>query len=140
MASFGKNTLYVNFSCIEKYNQDLAKVIVENFHRLRPFIRDCIQEFIKLVKAEIVERSDGTKNIFFAAFYNLPKKFIKMRDLRAELIGKLTLFVGTVTRTSEVRPVLLIGTFRCGVCNNVVRNVEQSFIFTTPCICPKNLC
>jgi DNA replication licensing factor MCM6 len=140
MASFGKNTLYVNFSSVEKFNQDLAKVISENFHRLESFLRDCVQEFIQLVKAEIIERSDGTKNIFFAAFYNLSTNPMKMRDLRAESIGKLSSFVGTVIRTSEVRPVLFLGTFRCGVCGNIIRDVKQSFCFTTPCICSNKTC
>lgn len=40
------------------------------------------------------------------AVFNLPATE-KIRDLKANKIGKLTSFVGTVTRTYEVRPELL---------------------------------
>ena len=38
------------------------------------------------------------------------------RELKAENIGQLTSFSGTVTRTSEVRPELLTGSFKCMEC------------------------
>lgn len=38
--------------------------------------------------------------------------------------------MGVVTRTSEVRPELLQGTFKCLDCGNVVKNVEQQFKYT----------
>ena len=37
-----------------------------------------------------------------------------------ERVGKLSCFSGTVTRTSEVRPELYLGAFRCLDCNTVV--------------------
>ena len=47
---------------------------------------------------------------------------------------------GTVTRTSEVRPELFMGCFRCLECGTVIRNVEQQFKFTEPAICPTDTC
>src|SRR5256885_9084627 len=47
---------------------------------------------------------------------------------------------GTVTRTSEVRPELALGTFVCEACNTVVTNVEQTFRYTEPSICPNGVC
>lgn len=63
-----------------------------------------------------------------------------MRDLKAEHIGKLASFTGTVTRTSEVRPELFLGSFRCTQCGTTVRNIEQHFKYTTPCICTNQAC
>ena len=37
----------------------------------------------------------------------------KIRDLKSSKLGKLTSFVATVTRTYEVRPELIAGTFKC---------------------------
>jgi len=37
---------------------------------------------------------------------------------------------GVVTRTSEVRPELLYGTFKCLDCGSVIKNVEQQFKYT----------
>ena len=40
----------------------------------------------------------------------------RLRQLRSLKIGRLSQFVGTVTRTSEVRPELFSGCFRCMTC------------------------
>jgi len=66
---------------------------------------------------------------FSLAFYNLPL-VEGIRDMRTEKIGKLSSISGTVTRTSEVRPELIYGTFVCHECKGVVRDVEQQFKYT----------
>ena len=47
---------------------------------------------------------------------------------------------GTVTRTSEVRPELFMGCFRCLECGTLVRDVEQQFKFTEPLMCTQTAC
>lgn len=66
---------------------------------------------------------------FQVAFNNLPI-VMGIRDLRTEKIGKLISIGGTVTRTSEVRPELVFGTFVCEECKTIVRDVEQQFKYT----------
>ena len=56
------------------------------------------------------------------------------------MLGKLRAFSGTVTRTSEVRPELLYGTFRCDSCGTLVKDVEQDFAYTEPTVCPDATC
>jgi DNA replication licensing factor MCM6 len=80
-----------------------------------------------------------TDKIFTLAFYNLPL-VSRVRQLRTDQIGKLMSISGTVTRTSEVRPELALGTFVCEACNTVVPNVEQTFRYTEPSICPNGVC
>jgi DNA replication licensing factor MCM6 len=63
-----------------------------------------------------------------------------MRQIRATHVGKLTSIKGTITRTSEVRPELLFGTFKCGDCGQMVHDVEQQFKFTEPSTCQNTLC
>ena len=46
------------------------------------------------------------------------------------IIGKLVSISGTVTRTSEVRPELVSGTFTCEACGTEIRDVEQQFKYT----------
>ena len=45
-------------------------------------------------------------------------------------MGKLLAISGTVTRTSEVRPELLFGTFQCPDCQAIIKDVEQQFKYT----------
>lgn len=54
----------------------------------------------------------------------------RLRELTTAEIGKLVSVTGVVTRTSEVRPELLQGTFRCLDCGGVIKHVEQQFKYT----------
>lgn len=80
-----------------------------------------------------------TDKVFTLAFYNLPL-ITRVRQLRTQQIGKLVSVSGTVTRTSEVRPELALGTFICEACNTTVPNVEQTFKYTEPNVCPNQTC
>lgn len=84
-------------------------------------------------------RHQQTDKLFSLAFYNLPL-VSRLRQLRSEHIGHLLSISGTVTRTSEVRPELALGTFICEVCNNTIDNVEQIFKYTEPTQCPNPGC
>lgn len=48
--------------------------------------------------------------------------------------------LGTITKTTEVRPELLIASFSCLVCGAKVKGVEQQFRFTTPKLCTNTNC
>ena len=80
-----------------------------------------------------------TDKIFALAFYNLPL-ISRVRHLRTSNIGQLLSISGTVTRTSEVRPELSLGTFTCEGCRNTIPNVEQTFKYTEPTQCPNTEC
>ncbi|KAI5291612.1 MCM DNA helicase complex subunit mcm6 [Ascosphaera aggregata] len=84
-------------------------------------------------------RHQQTDKVFSLAFYNLPL-VSRLRQLRTEQIGKLLSISGTVTRTSEVRPELALGTFYCEACHATVENVEQVFKYTEPTLCPNPQC
>lgn len=47
---------------------------------------------------------------------------------------------GTVTRTTDAKPELILGTFRCMECSNYVVNVEQQFKYTEPVRCSNSDC
>ena len=63
-----------------------------------------------------------------------------IRDLKSELVGKLTGFTGTVTKTSEVRPELISGSFNCDLCGAKVVGIEQQFRYTQPMKCSNRIC
>ncbi|KAL1981130.1 hypothetical protein VTN96DRAFT_3064 [Rasamsonia emersonii] len=84
-------------------------------------------------------RHQQTDKVFALAFYNLPL-VSRLRQLRTSHIGKLLSVSGTVTRTSEIRPELSLGTFICEACKAPVANVEQTFKYTEPSQCPNPTC
>jgi DNA replication licensing factor MCM6 len=62
----------------------------------------------------------------------------KVRDLKTGNLGRIMAIDGTVTRTTEVKPELSIGTFRCSQCNATCEGIEQQFKFTKPNKCTAN--
>merc|ERR1719261_1763368 len=76
---------------------------------------------------------------FTASFFDLPI-YCGLRELKTEKLGRLITMCGTVTRTSEVKPELLVGTFQCNECMREVSGVEQQFKVTEPAVCPSRNC
>ncbi|GMH69726.1 hypothetical protein TrRE_jg11685, partial [Triparma retinervis] len=87
----------------------------------------------------VAARFEEDRTQFFVSVYNLPS-VLAVRSLRTDKIGQLCSITGTVTRTSDVRPELLTGCFRCGKCGNVERDVEQQFQYTQPLMCTNPRC
>lgn len=50
------------------------------------------------------------------------------------------MFTGTITRSTEVRPELISGVFRCLMCNTLIRGIKQQHKYTTPIICANPSC
>jgi DNA replication licensing factor MCM6 len=142
MLTTNTDTLFVDFDHLKTFDEDLVKVIVRNFHYLDPYLRKAVEEFTREISMKSYEHSFIVeKRPFFVSFYNLPMSHCcKLRDLNADLLGKLVSFSGIVTKTSEVRPELLVATFRCDECSTVIKNIEQDARFTKPCICPNLIC
>ena len=120
-----KTTLFVDFEHINKFTceqateqGDLGEDLLTNYYRFEPWLRR------GLTKVMFDEDPDYAKDkLFFVAFYNLPTTF-KLRDMKTAAIGRLASIYGTVTRSTEVRPELLTGTFRCKECNVIIEHVE----------------
>eukprot|EP00971_Amphidinium_carterae_P053013 1044197-Amphidinium_carterae.1 len=76
---------------------------------------------------------------FTAAFWGL-RNYYGIRQLGAKKLGQLISIKGTVTRTTEKKPELIVGTFQCNECSRTVTGVEQQFKFTMPSGCPAKNC
>ena len=109
--------------------------------RFLPYLRRALQSLVRryeptylyistsLSTSPSASNSSLTTREFSIAFYNLPLTS-GIRDLRMERIGQLISISGTVTRTSEVRPELVSGTFVCEGCRATIADVEQQFKYT----------
>jgi len=60
--------------------------------------------------------------------------------LKTEALGKMSSFEGTITRSTEVRPELITGSFICKLCNTLKKGVLQCFKYTEPKFCEKPGC
>lgn len=70
-------------------------------------------------------RSPRSLNSIWFNHDNQKQQVASIRQLRADKIGRLSAVAGTVTRTSDVRPELLVGAFKCRRCQTGHLGVEQ---------------
>ncbi|KAJ3102958.1 MCM DNA helicase complex subunit mcm6 [Phlyctochytrium planicorne] len=139
-------TVYVDFDHVLNQDEVLANLIQTQFYRIDPYMRKAIQNLVRIHKPTYLRKSSGqnfeesgSMREFTVSWYNL-RGYIGIRKLRMQRLGSLTAMTGTVTRTSEVRPELLFGTFRCSDCNSIIKDVEQEFKYTEPSTCLNPVC
>ncbi|KAF2304615.1 hypothetical protein GH714_035382 [Hevea brasiliensis] len=131
-------TMFIDFSHVMRFNDLLQKAIADEYLRVEPYLKNACKRFVMELKPTFISDDNPNKDIN-VAFFNIP--FSKrLRELTTAEIGKLVSVSGVVTRTSEVRPELLQGTFRCLECGGVIKNVEQQFKYTEPTICVNATC
>ncbi|KAJ2450745.1 MCM DNA helicase complex subunit mcm6 [Coemansia sp. RSA 2336] len=123
--------LEVDFGHILEHDERAAQALVENYLRLEPYMARAAR------RAQ--ERAQGSSGEVFVGLQGVPGAQ-GIRELRSDRIGQLSSVRGTVTRTSEVRPELVQGMFRCGECGTEVGPVEQQFRYTEPSVCDSPLC
>ncbi|OZJ05088.1 hypothetical protein BZG36_01375 [Bifiguratus adelaidae] len=137
-------TLWVDFAHILDQREELAKALQEQYYRLLPFIKRATQNFVAQHVPDYAYMNRGNLGQgatleFSVAIYGLPP-MTRIRELKSAKIGQLLKISGTVTRTSEVRPELVYGTFICQECNNPVKDIEQQFKYTEPTMCTTPMC
>jgi DNA replication licensing factor MCM6 len=124
------------------FDMELAEAIQSDFSRFEPFLRRAIKTFVldhNPELADTVSSSVRQETEYFVAVHNLPS-ILPVRKLRTDQIGRLASVSGTVTRTSEVRPELLVGAFRCNKCGLLAENIQQQYHFTRPTLCRNPRC
>ncbi|KAJ3339717.1 MCM DNA helicase complex subunit mcm6 [Gonapodya sp. JEL0774] len=157
MSKTNKDTVFVDYDHLTDGLQESAYVIQDQYYRLEPYLRQAIRNLVRkhapdyLYVSRTAPNANGgsqgqggpdettTVRDFWISFYNLPV-IKRLRELRTDQMGQLICLSGTVTRTSEVRPELLYGTFKCLDCGTQVKDLEQDFAYTEPPSCPNQTC
>lgn len=152
MKTYEYSTLYVDYQhLLLRENGVLATAILEQYYRFSPFLLKGLHRLLKkyapsLLHTSLLHNTEETvsetstssqanERVFQISFFNLPT-VQRIRDIRSNKIGSLMSILGTVTRTSEVRPELYRTCFTCDLCSAVIEGVEQVFKYTEPTACP----
>ncbi len=145
MSSFS-STICVNFRHVNAYDHELAEAIEGEYVRFEPYLRRAAKKFVLDCHPELERSSAGgsmkdTRVVpsYFVAMYNCPT-ILPVRALRTGTIGRFSSVSGTVTRSSDVRPELLVGSFRCQKCGLVAPDVLQQYHLTRPPLCRNPRC
>ena len=131
-----RTTMFINFSHLATSSvySELAVILITDYYRFEQVLKKALLEFMYKITNENQENK-----VYFISFFKLPS-VEKIRDLKSNRIGKLIAFTGTITRSSEVRPELLYGTFTCAMCGKKIYNVEQQFKYSEPKKCTNLKC
>lgn len=121
----------INMEELKEYSSDLYVDVVSKYLLYA-------DEISKATKMFVMSNFDKSVDVD-VSFFNLGYVF-RLRDLRSAKLGSLVSFRGTATRTTHVRPELVLGAFECKNCKSVVAGVLQQFKYTTPQVCPNHLC
>jgi DNA replication licensing factor MCM6 len=135
------NTIFLDFTHVMQEDMELAEAMQSDYVRFEPFLRRAVLSFVLELHPELDDPSSSTpyNQTYFIAIHNLPT-VLPVRNLRTDRIGRLASVSGTVTRTSDVRPELLVGSFRCSKCGLVAENIQQQYHYTRPNLCRNPRC
>ncbi|KAI8985504.1 MCM2/3/5 family-domain-containing protein [Pilobolus umbonatus] len=138
-------TVFVDYNHVHLYDNHLALTIETQYYRMLPYLKRAVHNVVQRhFPTAIYEHEDtpikfNKTREFTVAFYGLPHTS-RIRQLRTDKIGHLVNMNGTVTRTTEVRPELVYGSFTCNECGAVTTDVEQEFRYTEPLMCQAPTC
>jgi DNA replication licensing factor MCM6 len=130
-----KVTMFIDFSHLLNYRFDetngfsFVTSLVKEYHRFEIYLRKALSQFMN-----DLGHTYAKDRFLQLGYYNMPA-IQKIRDLKVHSLGRLMSIHGTVTRTTEVKPELLLASFKCLECNTLTSNVEQQFKFTEPIRC-----
>jgi DNA replication licensing factor MCM6 len=127
------------------FSADLSDNITQEFYRLEPHLNDAVSSFVwEIERTEHMqeERQGAARAQVRSKYYVGFEGFYpeEVRALNCSHLGKLTCMKGTVTRTTEVRPELIMGVFRCKGCDTLSPKIPQQFKYTEPKKCRRVNC
>lgn len=132
--------MFIDFSHLLNYRFDeqggfsFVSALVKEYNRYEVYLRKAITQFMNDLGHQYAK-----DRYFQIGYYNMPA-IQKIRDLKVQSLGRLMSIHGTVTRTTEVKPELLLASFKCLECNAIISNQEQQFKFTEPIRCSDEKC
>lgn len=137
------STLVVDFQHVVKQDAELAEAIQLEFVRFEPYLQNAAKQFVQHVHPDAFNSNNNNNNLLFVAFFNVTSESNhshSVRTLHSKHIGQLTSLTGTITRTSDIQPELLYGTFVCLKCGLQHTKVSQEFHYTPPSQCRNPRC
>jgi len=134
----------INWEHLQSGNySDLSDIITSDYYRFEPFLRQSVVNYVRDNKPNYVEMDSdsghGQEKDFYLSIQNFNQQYA-LRELTTDKVGQLCTFTATITRTTEVRPELVSGTFECADCGKLMKNVAQQFKYTEPTICSDPQC
>eukprot|EP00124_Ichthyophonus_hoferi_P002955 Ihof_evm2s228 gene=Ihof_evmTU2s228 len=136
-----RTTFYVDLEHVKAYAEEtLYRDIKTEYYRFMPFLQRAAYNFTLQHPNERVDADTNAARDYWISFFGQREVVQRIRDMRTDKLGRLESISGTVIRTSDVKPELLMGTFTCLECQTTIKDVVQQFRYTEPAICLNKEC
>ncbi len=121
-----KKSIEVDFSLLDRFDVEVADYLFEE-----------PEEVIKAAEEAVKQIDTGLGEAKLRVrFFNIPKsREIRIRNIRAEHIGKLLVVDGVVKRASEIRPEVSEGIFECPECGARITVIQSEKTLKAPTRC-----
>ncbi len=127
----GNKSMSIDFTLLEKFDVGIADYLLE-----KPV--ETLEIIEKAVKQIDVGQLDPN---FRIRFHTLPEhRNIRIRNVRAEHIGKFIVIDGFVKRASEVRPEVHEAVFQCLDCGSNITIIQTERLMKAPIECENPAC
>ncbi|PWV19253.1 putative DNA replication licensing factor MCM6 [Trypanosoma cruzi] len=131
------STCVVRWGDFSHFDEDASTAIEFDYQRFAPFIDFALHQVLSQYYAEdYANRGKCSPSLVFSCV----PRCLGIRAVRASMVGQLCSIKGVVTRTSQVRPELIVGVFRCNDCGTESQPVLQPFHYTEPPACRDPQC
>ena len=131
------STVVVKWGHFTAYDSAASSLVESSLARYEESINEGLAQVLRQFYGEHYSRRVACYPQL--VFCDVPRCFT-VRTLRALCVGELCSLAGTVTRTSQVRPELLVGVFRCSDCGTDSDPIPQQFRYTEPLACRNPAC
>ena len=118
-------SLIIDYTELDKFEPSICDFLIDQPARAIDLFKHAISR-IAIVEDEIPK----------IRFTNFPSdKVVRIRDIRAKHIGKLTAIEGLIRQASDVRPVATLAVFECPSCSTQIEVVQNESILKEPSMC-----
>ncbi|MFQ6079507.1 MAG: hypothetical protein ACE5NJ_10290, partial [Thermodesulfobacteriota bacterium] len=126
LASEGKKSLVIEFDKLLRSNKKLTKCLLEEPGEFLEAADSILTDITKIPGSHL-----RVKNL---------EQSVKIRDIRAEQVGKFIQVEGVLTRASDVKPEVKEAVFKCLRCGEETRVPQTERVFRQPLACENPEC
>ena len=135
MSVAGKTSLMVDFEELLAFDQSLAEELLEKPEDYLKHANNAAYAQLQIEDQEYAEKIE-TVNVRIVRLLEAAQ----LRKLGSDMIGNLVMVEGIVVRSSPVRPMVMLGAFKCKRCGTVIPVSQSGLFLKAPFACSSPDC
>ena len=131
-----KRSLWVDYKDMDMWDAEFIGYVLEHPEESLSVGEEVLLEALPADSKEIVDRETKFMSKIHIRIKGAPgDRFVDIREIRHEHVGKFLSISGIIKRASVIRPRLLRGVFRCARCRHETILSQDGLRFVEPVIC-----